>query len=232
MPRVLVVEDEANLADTIAYNLRREGYDASTAGDGYAALEAAHKERPDVVLLDIMLPGIDGLELCRRIRKTSAVPIIMLTARGDEMDRVVGLEVGADDYLAKPFSMRELLARVRALLRRRDLIREEMASPGQSRDQVLSADDLTLDIPAHRVDVKGQAVPLTPKEFAVLETLLQHRGQVLGASQLLEMVWGYTDSDTRTVAVHIRSLRAKIEDDPSRPRRIETVRGVGYRYAT
>jgi len=228
---VLVVEDEANLADTIAYNLRREGYETSTAGDGYTALDAAQTQRPDVVVLDIMLPGIDGLELCRRIRKTSAVPIIMLTARGDEMDRVVGLEVGADDYLAKPFSMRELLARVRALLRRRDLIREEMGSPGQSRAQLLTAGDLTLDVPAHRVDVKGRAIPLTPKEFALLEALLRHRGQVLAAGQLLEMVWGYTDSDTRTVAVHIRSLRSKIEDEPSRPRRIETVRGVGYRYA-
>ena len=229
--RVLVVEDEANLADTIAYNLRREGYEASTAGDGYTALEATQAQRPDVVVLDIMLPGIDGLELCRRIRKTSAVPIIMLTARGDEMDRVVGLEVGADDYLAKPFSMRELLARVRALLRRRDLIREEMGAREPARADVLSADDLTIDIPAHLVSVRGEAVPLTPKEFALLEVLLRHRRQVLAAGQLLEMIWGYMDTDTRTVAVHIRSLRAKIEDDPSKPRRIETVRGVGYRYA-
>jgi DNA-binding response OmpR family regulator len=231
MPRVLVVEDEASLADTIAYSLRREGYEASTAGDGFAALDAAQAERPDVVVLDIMLPGIDGLELCRRIRKTSAVPIIMLTARGDEMDRVVGLEVGADDYLAKPFSMRELLARVRALLRRRDLFREEMSVGAPVQEDLLVVGDLTLEILAHRLAIRGEPITLTPKEFALLETLLRHRGQVLSAGQLLEMIWGYADTDTRTVAVHIRSLRAKIEDDPSHPKRIETVRGVGYRYA-
>jgi DNA-binding response OmpR family regulator len=230
LARVLVVEDEANLADTIAYNLRREGYDASTAGDGYAGLDAAHAQQPDVVVLDLMLPGIDGLELCRRLRRTSAVPIIMLTARGDEMDRVVGLEVGADDYLAKPFSMRELLARVRALLRRRDLIREEMGGALRDAD-VLTVGEVTLDVPAHRVTVRGEGISLTPKEFALLEAMLRHRGQVLGAGQLLEMIWGYTDTDTRTVAVHIRSLREKIEEDPSRPHHIETVRGVGYRYA-
>ena len=229
--RVLVVEDEANLADTIAYNLKREGYEASTAGDGYSGLEAAQAQRPDVIVLDLMLPGIDGLELCRRIRRKSAVPIIMLTARGDEMDRVVGLEVGADDYLAKPFSMRELLARVRALLRRRDLIREEMGGSPSGGD-VVTVGDVTLDVPAHRVTVRGTEVSLTPKEFGLMEALLRHRGQVLAPGQLLEMIWGYADTDTRTVAVHIRSLREKIEDDPSRPRRLETVRGVGYRYAS
>ncbi len=228
--RVLVVEDEANLADTIAYNLRREGYEAATAGDGYSALDAAKTQHPDVVVLDLMLPGIDGLELCRRIRRSSAVPIIMLTARGDELDRVVGLEVGADDYLAKPFSMRELLARVRALLRRRDLLREEMGG-ATARSDVLQSGDLRLDVPGHRASIGSADVALTPKEFALLEALLRHRGQVLAPGQLLEMVWGYSDADTRTVAVHIRSLREKIEDDASRPRRIETVRGVGYRFA-
>jgi len=227
---VLVVEDEANLADTIAYNLRREGYEAATAGDGYSALDAAKTQHPDVVVLDLMLPGIDGLELCRRIRRSSAVPIIMLTARGDELDRVVGLEVGADDYLAKPFSMRELLARVRALLRRRDLLREEMGG-ATARSDVLQSGDLRLDVPGHRASIGSADVALTPKEFALLEALLRHRGQVLAPGQLLEMVWGYSDADTRTVAVHIRSLREKIEDDASRPRRIETVRGVGYRFA-
>src|SRR5688572_24890740 len=149
--RVLVVEDEANLADTIAYNLRREGYEASTVGDGYAALDAVQAQRPDIMVLDLMLPGIDGLELCRRIRRSNAVPIIMLTARGDEMDRVVGLEVGADDYLAKPFSMRELLARVRALLRRRDLIREEMSVGAPVQRDLLVVGDLTLEVLAHRL---------------------------------------------------------------------------------
>jgi DNA-binding response OmpR family regulator len=228
---VLVVEDEANLADTIAYNLRREGYEATTAGDGYAALEAARAQGPDVIVLDIMLPGLDGLEITRRLRRTSAVPIIMLTARGDEMDRVVGLEVGADDYLAKPFSMRELLARVRALLRRRELLWEEVDRHAPARDDSLVMGDLRIDVPGHRVTVGGEPVALTPKEFSLLEALVRHRGQVLAPGQLLEMIWGYADSDTRTVAVHIRSLRAKIEDDPSNPRRIETVRGVGYRYA-
>jgi len=228
--RVLVVEDEINLADTIAYNLQREGYEASTAGDGYAALDAAQTQRPDVVVLDLMLPGIDGLELCRRIRRGSAVPIIMLTARGDEMDRVVGLEVGADDYRAKPFSMRELLARVRALLRRRDLLREELGAT-RTDSAVLQSADLTLDVPGHRASLGGADIALTPKEFALLEVLMRHRGQVLAPGQLLELVWGYSDTDTRTVAVHIRTLREKIEEDASHPTRIETVRGIGYRFA-
>jgi DNA-binding response OmpR family regulator len=232
LSRVLVVEDEPNLAETIAYSLKREGYTAATVGDGYAAVEAAREQAPDVVILDIMLPGIDGLEVCRRLRRTSSVPILMLTARTEEMDRVVGLEVGADDYLSKPFSMRELLARVRALLRRRALIQEEMAAeqPATGQAQVLDAGDLSLDPLAHRVTLEDRAIPLTPKEFALLELLLRNRGHVLGPARLLEAVWGYADTDTRTVAVHIRSLRSKIEDDPSHPRRIETVRGVGYRY--
>ena len=234
MSSVLVVEDEPNLADTIAYNLKREGHTTAVVGDGYAAVQAAREQAPDVVILDIMLPGIDGLEVCRRVRRTSSVPILMLTARADEMDRVVGLQVGADDYLSKPFSMRELLARVRALLRRRDMLREEIAAqqPTNDRVDVLDADDLFLDPGAHRVTLRGRAIDLTPKEFALLELLLRHQGQVLRPTRLLEMVWGYVDTDTRTVAVHIRSLRSKIEDDPSNPRRIETVRGVGYRYAS
>ena len=219
-----------NLADTIAYNLRREGYEASTARDGYAALDAAQTQQPDVVVLDLMLPGLDGLELCRRIRRSSAVPIIMLTARADEMDRVVGLEVGADDYLAKPFSMRELLARVRALLRRRDLLREELGA-ARSEGELLQSTDLILDVPGHRASLAGKDIALTPKEFALLEVLMRHRGQVLGPGQLLELVWGYSDTDTRTVAVHIRTLREKVEADPSHPKRIETVRGIGYRFA-
>jgi DNA-binding response OmpR family regulator len=230
LPHILVVDDERNLADTIAYNLRKEGFEVDTAGEGYAAVEAVRNQRPDAIILDLMLPGIDGLEVCRRIRRTSAVPILMLTARGEEMDRVVGLEIGADDYLSKPFSMRELLARVRALLRRREMLRDELGAITVTMGEVLVAGDLRIDVGAHTVTLGDEPVELTPKQFALLETLVRHRGQVLSAEQLLELVWGYTDSDTRTVAVHMRSLRTRIEEDPSHPIRIETVRGVGYRY--
>jgi DNA-binding response OmpR family regulator len=156
----------------------------------------------------------------------------MLTARGEEVDRIVGLEVGADDYLAKPFSMRELVARIRALLRRRELLFEELSGQSQDVGGVLTAaGELTIDVAGHRVTRRGESIALTPKEFALLETLVRHRGQVLSPGQLLQLVWGYTDSDTRTVAVHVRSLRGKVEDDPSNPQLIETVRGLGYRYA-
>ena len=230
MARILVVDDEPNLADTVAYNLRRDGHDVETAGDGGAALDAVRTRPPDAIVLDLMLPGIDGLEVCRRVRRTSAVPILMLTARGTEMDRVVGLEVGADDYLAKPFSMRELLARVRALLRRRQLIREELERQEAGGRHVLVAGDLEIDTAGHTVTLRGEPIILTPKEFALLETLVRHRGQVMPLGQLLELVWGYSDVDTRTVAVHIRTLRTKIEANPSHPVHVETVRGVGYRF--
>jgi DNA-binding response OmpR family regulator len=232
VPRVLVVDDEPSLAQTVSYTLRREGFDVFTATDGPAALEAFRSQRPDLIVLDLLLPGIDGLEVCRRIRRTSAVPILMLTARGEDVDRVVGLEVGADDYLAKPFSMRELVARIRALLRRRELLMEELSGRSDGDESLLTAPgDVTIDVAGHHVTRHGQDIPLTPKEFALLETLVRHRGQVLSPGQLLQLVWGYSDSDTRTVAVHIRSLRGKVEDDPSDPRLIETVRGLGYRYA-
>lgn len=233
MPRVLVVDDEPSLAQTVSYTLRREGFEVLTAGDGLAALEAVRSHPPDLIVLDLLLPGLDGLELCRRIRRRSAVPILILTARGDEVDRVVGLEVGADDYLAKPFSMRELVARIRALLRRRELLIEELrgGQPDGRDDVLVAAGEITIDVAAHQVTRRGELISLTPKEFALLETLVRHRGQVLSPGQLLQHVWGYADTDTRTVTVHIRSLRAKIEDDPSNPRLIETVRGLGYRYA-
>ena len=185
--------------------------------------------QPDLIVLDLMLPGIDGLEVCRRIRRTDSVPILMLTARGEEMDRVIGLEVGADDYLPKPFGMRELLARIRALLRRYEIIREEVAG-AQGIGDVLTTGDLVIEVGAHRVLRGDDEVPLTPKEFGLLATLVRNKGQVLSARRLLELVWGYSDSDTRTVTVHVRSLRSKIEEDPSEPALIETVRGVGYRY--
>lgn len=177
-----------------------------------------------------MLPGIDGLEVCRRLRRTSSVPILMLTARGEEIDRVIGLEVGADDYLPKPFSMRELLARIRALLRRYEIIREQVATQKAAGSDVLSTNGLTIDVGGHRATLNGAEVSLTPKEFALLATLVRNRGQVLTPRRLLELVWGYSDADTRTVTVHVRTLRSKIEADPSKPALIETVRGVGYRY--
>ena len=227
MARVLLVEDEPALLATIEYNLRREGHDVVAARDGEAALARA-SEGADLVLLDLMLPKIDGLEVCRRIRDTSGVPILMLTARTDEVDRVVGLEMGADDYLTKPFSMRELLARVKALLRRRDLLLAEVASHPAER---LSGGDVEVDVRAHAVTRSGVPVLLTPKEFDLLAFLVRNRGQVFSAERLLEQVWGYENAvDARTIPVHIRKLREKLEDDPSRPARIETLRGVGYRF--
>ena len=231
MATILLVEDESTLLATIAYNLRREGHRVITAADGEAALAAA-ADGPDLVVIDVMLPKIDGFEVCRRLRQASAVPILMLTAKTDEVDRVVGLEIGADDYLTKPFSMRELIARVKALLRRRDLIkaeleRQENAAAGER----LGAGDLEIDLARHRVTKAGRPVTLTPREFDLLVYLMRHRGHVLSAERLLEQVWGYDQAiDTRTVAVHIRSLREKLEEQPSQPRRIETLRGVGYRF--
>lgn len=232
MATVLIVEDEASLVATIAYNLRRNGYEVVTASDGEAALAVA-AQTPDLVLLDLMLPKIDGLEVCRRLRERSGVPIIMLTARGDEVDRVVGLELGADDYLTKPFSMRELMARVKALLRRRELVEADLARRVASMNvPVLRADDLEIDIAGHRASRAGLPLHLTPKEFDLLALLVRHRGQVFSAERVFESVWGYeATGDTRTVAVHIRSLREKVEEQPSQPTLIETVRGVGYRFA-
>jgi DNA-binding response OmpR family regulator len=229
--QILVVDDEPSLAQSISYTLRKEGYEVTTAGDGASAIDLARESHPDLIVLDVMLPGIDGLEVCRRVRRKSAVPILMLTARADEIDRIIGLEVGADDYLTKPFSMRELVARVRAMLRRYDMLREELrATQEEPRSETLEADDLRVDLRAHEVTIGDTRVPLTPKEFDLLVALVRNRGQVLSAARLLEMVWGYTDPDTRTVTVHIRSLRNKVEQDASHPSRIETIRGVGYRY--
>ncbi len=227
-----MVEDEPTLLTTIAYNLRREGYSLLTAVDGEAALTAA-AEGPDLVLLDVMLPKLDGFEVCRRIRQQSAVPILMLTAKTDEVDRIVGLELGADDYLTKPFSMRELMARVKALLRRRDLLAAELGrQSGPAAGDRLVAGDLEIDLARHHVTRNGITISLTPKEFDLLAFLVRHRSHVFSAERLLEQVWGYTHTlDARTVPVHIRSLREKLEDVPSEPQRIETVRGVGYRFA-
>ena len=228
MARVLVVDDEATLVDTIRYNLRREGYDVHVAGDGNEALRLARASTPDLVVLDLMLPGIDGLEVCRQLRRESTVPILMLTAKDDEVDKIVGLEVGADDYMTKPFSMRELLARIRAMLRRSRMAQQ--ASEADT-DRAARSADLEADPLQRRVTLGERSLQLKPKEFDLLLYLMQQRGRVLTRDQLLEKVWGYTFvGDTRTVDVHIRWLREKIEEDPGSPRRIETVRGVGYRF--
>ena len=230
--KVLVVEDEIPLLETLEYNLVKEGYEVCTASDGISALEVARRECPDLILLDIMLPQLDGLEVCRILRREMNVPIIMLTARTDEVDRVVGLEMGADDYVTKPFSMRELLARVKALLRRVRLLREEMATDERRPTaQTLVFGELTIDEARHEVLLEGAPLSLSPKEYDLLLFLARNRGMTLTRDLILERVWGWDFSGgTRTVDVHIRGLREKIEPDPSNPARIVTVRGVGYRF--
>ncbi|MGQ9585567.1 MAG: response regulator [Anaerolineae bacterium] len=231
--KILVVEDEPTLLETLEYNLTRQGYEVRTATDGRAALDVARRERPDLVVLDIMLPGLDGLEVCRILRREMNVPILMLTARSDEIDKVVGLEVGADDYLTKPFHMRELLARIKALLRRVRLIREELSG---TRDEIKAEGswvfgDLTMDLGRREVYKGGEPLRLSPKEYELLVFLARNRGMVLTRDLILERVWGWDfEGDSRTVDVHVRWLREKVEEDPARPRRIVTVRGAGYRF--
>jgi DNA-binding response OmpR family regulator len=227
---ILVVEDDLTLLETLEYNLAGEGYEVFTAADGLTALEVAREEQPDLIVLDLMLPRLDGFEVCRILRQETSVPILMLTARTDEVDRVVGLEVGADDYLTKPFSMRELLARVKALLRRVRLIREEMAgAQGVSGTEQLVFGDLVIDFDRHEVVVQGESLRLKPKEFELLVFLARHAGMALSRDLLLERVWGWDyGGGSRTVDVHMRWLREKIEADPANPERIVTVRGVGY----
>jgi DNA-binding response OmpR family regulator len=230
--KVLIVEDEPTLLETLEYNLTRQGYQVCAAADGLTALEVARRERPDAIVLDIMLPGLDGLEVCRILRREMSVPILMLTARADEVDRVVGLEMGADDYLTKPFSMRELLARVKALLRRVRLDREELAaeSEGAGAERLVFG-DLVIDVARHEVLRDGKPLRLKPKEYDLLVFLARNRGIVLSRDLILERVWGWDYSGgSRTVDVHVRWLREKIEPDPANPTRIVTVRGVGYRF--
>jgi len=228
---VLVVEDEPTLLETLEYNLARQGYRVITASDGVMAVERARQGQPDLILLDIMLPKMDGFEVCRTLRKEMNVPILMLTARDDEIDKVVGLEVGADDYLTKPFSMRELLARVKALLRRVRLIREEMTVATASEAERMVFGDLTLDLPRGEVRLENRPVPLKPKEYELLVFLARNRGMALSRDLILERVWGWDFAGgTRTVDVHVRWLRQKIESDPAQPTRIVTVRGIGYRF--
>jgi len=231
MEKILVVEDEPSLQETLAYNLNRQGYSVETIGDGIAALEAARRSQPDLIVLDIMLPGLDGFEVCRIIRQEMNVPILMLTARDDEIDRVIGLEMGADDYLTKPFSMREFLARVKAHLRRVRLIREEMEGTSKVTVEKLVFDNLTLNLTRREVLLENQPIALKPKEFELLLFLANHRSQVLSRNLILERVWGWEFSGgSRTVDVHVRWLREKIESDPANPKRIVTVRGAGYRF--
>jgi DNA-binding response OmpR family regulator len=223
---VLVVEDEPTLASTLSYNLRKNGFNVLSASDGVAGLQEARRAMPDVIVLDLMLPKMDGLEVCRRLRADSDVPILILTAKSEEFDKVVGLEVGADDYLTKPFGMRELMARLRALLRR------SAARRGDSDDGTrISTGDLELDARGRSVKRKGIEIQLKPKEFDLLHFLARNPGQVFTREQLLERVWGYEFfGGSRTVDVHIRWLREKLEDEPAQPRHILTVRGVGYKF--
>ena len=230
--KVLVVEDEPTLRETLEYSFSRQGYEVATAADGRAALQVARRERPDVIVLDVMLPELDGLEVCRILRQEMSVPILMLTARTQEVDRVVGLEVGADDYVIKPFAMRELLARVKALLRRVRLDREGAGPEGALGGQEqLTFGDLVLDLGRREVRRAGQVLHLNPKEYDLLAFLARHRGNALSRDLILERVWGWDYAGgTRTVDVHVRWLREKIEPDPAQPVRIVTVRGVGYRF--
>ncbi len=220
--RILLVDDEPSLLETLAFNLRNAGYDVTTAADGQAALDLAQQVPHDIVILDLMLPHVDGLTVCRTLRTVSDVPILILTARTGELDKIVGLESGADDYLTKPFSLGELQARIRALLRR--------SGPARQSDE-LRFGNLTLNLVSRRAFMDGKEVVLSPKEFSLLAELMHHRGAVLSRDLLLTRIWGYDFyGDSRTVDVHIRWLREKIEVDPSRPERIITVRGIGYRF--
>ena len=236
--KVLVVEDEPALVDTLEYNLARQGYDVAIAMDGATALSMARSEKPDLVILDVMLPVLDGFEVCRILRQETNVPILMLTARVEEVDKVVGLEVGADDYLTKPFSMRELMARVKALLRRVRLMREEVNAQDEEEAHdrepnrgTLVFGDLVIDMGRREMSCGGNLLHLKPKEFDLLVFLARNRGMVLSRDLILERVWGWDyDGGSRTVDVHVRWLREKIECDPSEPVRIITVRGIGYRF--
>ena len=224
MTRVLVVEDEESFSDALSYMLRREGYETVVAADGVGALAEFDRAGADIVLLDLMLPGLSGTEVCRSLRARSSVPIIMLTAKDGEIDKVVGLELGADDYVTKPYSARELLARIRAVLRRG-------TDPEPAADTSLTAGPVRLDVERHVVAVDGHPVALPLKEFDLLELLLRNAGRVLTRVQLIDRVWGadYV-GDTKTLDVHVKRLRAKIEPDPANPKYLLTVRGLGYKF--
>ena len=224
MTRILIVEDESSLSEPLAYLLEREGYETSIAADGLQAVADFDRAGADLVLLDLMLPGMTGTEVCREIRTRSSVPIIMLTAKDSEVDIVVGLELGADDYVTKPYSTRELLARIRAVLRRR-------VDTDLDDNQVLESGTVRMDVERHTVSVDGKDVPMPLKEFELLELLLRNAGRVLTRGQLIDRVWGSDYfGDTKTLDVHIKRIRSKIEQNPSEPDRLVTVRGLGYRF--
>ena len=226
-PLVLVVDDEASYRDALSVALSAEGFRVETAADGVEAIEKFERSRPALILLDVMLPRVSGIDVCRQIRSTSRVPIIMVTAKGSEIDAVVGLEVGADDYVAKPFRLRELVARVRAAIRRG----HQVETDDLEREDVVTVGDVLVDVARHEVTVHGRLVALPLKEFELLEILMLNAGRVLTRDVLIDRIWGPNYfGDTKTLDVHIKRLRAKIEDDPSSPSRIVTVRGVGYRY--
>jgi DNA-binding response OmpR family regulator len=226
MTRILLVDDEPLITDSLSYSLKREGFEVKAVGDGEQAMKAIGSFDPDLVVLDIMLPGMNGLEVCRRIRANSSTPVIMLTARGEELDRILGLEVGADDYLAKPFSFRELLARIRSILRRVEMDRQT------SQFQPVNVGNLTLDPIARRVFRGDQELQLSAREFDLLSILMRNAGRALSREELLAQVWGEDwIGDPRTLDVHVRWLRLKIEEDPAEPEYIQTVRGHGYRFA-
>ena len=222
--KVLVVDDELPIVEAVSYNLKKEGYRVLTADDAEQCLEIARRDQPDLIILDVMLPSASGFDVCKMLRKQNSVPIIMLTARADSSDRVNGLELGADDYVTKPFNMRELMARVKGVLRR--------TNPQEATEQPIQAGNLTIDPNRFEVRVGTRPVTLSPKEFELLRFLATHPGQVFSRQVLLDRVWGaeaYVEE--RTVDVHIRWLREKVEDDPSHPRRLLTVRGVGYKFS-
>ena len=231
MTRILLVEDEESYRDPLSYQLTREGYDVVTAATGPQALEEFERGGADLVLLDLMLPGLSGTEVCRWLRARSDVPVIMLTAKDGEIDKVVGLELGADDYVTKPYSVRELLARVRAVLRRRASVASD-ASDDEPEDGTLDVGTVRMDVDRHTVHVNGVLVPFPLKEFELLELLLRNAGRVLTRGQLIDRVWGadYV-GDTKTLDVHVKRVRAKIEDDPANPVLLQTVRGLGYKLA-
>jgi DNA-binding response OmpR family regulator len=248
MTKILVVDDEDTIAEGLKFNLLREGYDVSVSSDGRQALDLAVEVQPDLVILDLMLPGMNGLDVCRHLRQSSTVPILMLTAKEEEVDKILGLELGADDYMTKPFNLRELIARVRAMLRRVEMLRSTaqasipqldivpipdlINNPANAAPQdIISVGMLTINLSQHRVILGEKPIVLKPKEFDLLAFLARHRGQVLTRETLLERVWDYDYSGgTRTVDVHIRWIREKIEADPSKPGYIHTIFGVGYKF--
>jgi len=221
--KILIVEDERPILDSVQYALEKEGFEVLRAADGETGLSEARTQRPDLIILDLMLPGIDGMEVCRILRHEAAIPIIMLTAKSEEVDKVVGLEMGADDYVTKPFGMRELIARVKSVLRRAD--------QREATGEVLEAGDVKMDLAAHTVEVRGKAVELAPREFSLLELLVANPGRAFSRDVILDRVWGEDAfCEPHTVDVHIRWLRQKIERNPGNPTQIATVRGVGYRF--